>query len=38
MNVPCPGFSQRAGFVASVATVVVAGLVLYLIVTRKDWL
>jgi magnesium transporter len=38
MNVPYPGFSERAGFVASIATIVVAGLVLYLIFKRKDWL
>jgi magnesium transporter len=38
MNVPYPGFSQRAGFVASIATIVLAGLVLYLIFKRKDWL
>ena len=38
MNVPYPGFSERAGFVTSIATIVVAGLVLYLIFKRKDWL
>ena len=38
MNVPYPGFSEKAGFAASVATIVLAGLVLYLIFKRKDWL
>jgi magnesium transporter len=38
MNVPYPGFSERAGFAASVATIVLAGLVLYVIFKRKDWL
>ena len=38
MNVPYPGFSERAGFVASIGTIVVAGLVLYIIFKRKDWL
>jgi magnesium transporter len=38
MNVPYPGFSEKAGFTASVAAIVLAGLVLYLIFKRKDWL
>jgi magnesium transporter len=38
MNVPYPGFSQTGGFVASVATIVLAGLVLYLVFKRNDWL
>ena len=38
MNVPYPGFGKMAGFVASVAFIIVAGLVLYLIFKRKDWL
>jgi magnesium transporter len=38
MNVPYPGFSERAGFVASIATIVLAGLILYVIFKRKDWL
>jgi magnesium transporter len=38
MNVPYPGFSERAGFAVSVATIVLAGLVLYVIFKRKDWL
>jgi magnesium transporter len=38
MNVPYPGFSERVGFAASIATIVLAGLVLYFIFKRKDWL
>jgi magnesium transporter len=38
MNVPYPGFGKMAGFVLSVAFIIVAGLVLYLIFKRKDWL
>ncbi|MBO0806785.1 MAG: magnesium transporter CorA family protein [Actinobacteria bacterium] len=38
MNVPYPGFSERAGFAASIATMVFAGLALYFIFKRKDWL
>jgi magnesium transporter len=38
MNVPYPGFSEKAGFAASIAVMVVSGLVLYLIFKRKDWL
>jgi magnesium transporter len=38
MNVPYPGFSEKAGFDVSVATMVLAGLVLYLVFKRKDWL
>jgi magnesium transporter len=38
MNVPYPGFSEKAGFTASLATIVLAALVLYLIFKRKDWL
>jgi magnesium transporter len=38
MNVPYPGFSEKAGFVTSIATIVLAGLVLYVIFKRKDWL
>ena len=38
MNVPYPGFGERAGFAVSIATIVLAGLVLYLIFKRKDWL
>jgi magnesium transporter len=38
MNVPYPGFGERAGFAASIATIVLTGLVLCLIFKRKDWL
>jgi magnesium transporter len=38
MNVPYPGFSRQAGFAASIAIMVIAGLVLYIIFKRKDWL
>jgi magnesium transporter len=38
MNVPYPGFSQEAGFIASLVTMLLAGLVLYLVFKRKDWL
>ena len=38
MNVPYPGFSERVGFAASIAAMVLAALVLYLIFKRKDWL
>jgi magnesium transporter len=35
MNVPYPGFGGEAGFAV---TIVLTGLVLYLIFKRKDWL
>ena len=38
MNVPYPGFSRQDGFAASVALMAVAGLVLYIIFKRRDWL
>jgi magnesium transporter len=38
MNVPYPGFGHTGGFVASVVTIVLAGLVLYLVFKRNDWL
>ena len=38
MNVPYPGFGEKAGFAASIATIALTGLVLYLIFKRKDWL
>ena len=38
MNVPYPGFGEKAGFAASIVTIVLTGLVLYLIFKRKDWL
>jgi Mg2+ and Co2+ transporter CorA len=38
MNVPYPGFGDKTGLVTSIATIVLSGLVLYLIFKRKDWL
>ena len=38
MNVPYPGFSRQDGFAASIAIMVIAGLVLYIVFKRKDWL
>jgi magnesium transporter len=38
MNVPYPGFGEETGFAASIATIALTGLVLYLIFKRKDWL
>jgi magnesium transporter len=38
MNVPYPGFSRQAGLAASVAIMVVAGIVLYIIFRRRAWL
>ena len=38
MNVPYPGFSEKAGFAASLAAIVLAASVLYLVFKRKDWL
>jgi magnesium transporter len=38
MNVPYPGFGQTSGLVASVATIVLAGLILYMVFRRNDWL
>jgi magnesium transporter len=38
MNVPYPGFSRQAGLGASVGLMVVAGVVLYLVFRRRDWL
>jgi Na+-driven multidrug efflux pump len=38
MNVPYPGFGEKAGFAASIAAMALPGLVLYLIFKRKDWL
>ena len=38
MNVPYPGFSEKAGFVASLAIMILAALVLYIVFKRKDWL
>ena len=38
MNVPYPGFSDKAGFTASLAGMILAALVLYIVFKRKDWL
>jgi magnesium transporter len=38
MNVPYPGFSEKVGFILSVAFMLVAGFVLYWVFKRKDWL
>ena len=38
MNVPYPRFSERAGFAAAVAAIAAAGVVLYLVFKRNDWL
>ena len=38
MNVPYPGFGHTGGFIASVVTIVLAGLILYLVFKRNDWL
>jgi magnesium transporter len=38
MNVPYPGFSRQVGFATSITIMAVAGLVLYIIFKRKDWL
>jgi len=38
MNVPYPGFSRQVGLASSVGIMIVAGLVLYVIFKRKDWL
>lgn len=37
-NVPYPGFSTTAGFLASSATIVVLMIVLYVVFRRRDWL
>jgi Mg2+ and Co2+ transporter CorA len=33
-----PGFSDKAGFTASLAAMILAALVLYIVFKRKDWL
>jgi len=38
MNVPYPGFSDHYGLIASVAIMVISGLILYVVFRRKDWL
>ncbi|HEY1624493.1 MAG TPA: magnesium transporter CorA family protein [Streptosporangiaceae bacterium] len=38
MNVPYPGFSRSAGFATSVGVMIAAGVILYIIFKRRDWL
>jgi magnesium transporter len=38
MNVPYPGFSDHYGLIASVAIMLISGLILYVVFRRKDWL
>jgi magnesium transporter len=38
MNVPYLGFGEKAGYVASIGTIVAAAVVLYLVFKRKDWI
>jgi magnesium transporter len=38
MNVPYPGFSERAGLYASAAIMIVGVVLLYIIFRRRDWL
>ena len=38
MNVPYPGFSRADGFMTSVAIMVVAAIVLYIVFRLRDWL
>ena len=38
MNVPYPGFSEKAGLIGAVGFMLVAGFVLYFVFKRKDWL
>jgi len=38
MNVPYPGFSDKAGLYASAAIMIVAAALLYYVFKRKDWL
>ncbi len=38
MNVPYPGFSEKVGFILSVAFMLVAGFTLYWVFKRRDWL
>jgi magnesium transporter len=38
MNVPYPGFSRADGFMTSVAIMIVAAIVLYIVFRRRDWL
>lgn len=38
MNVPYPGFSRQVGFAAALSVMAIAGIVLYIVFKRKDWL
>jgi len=38
MNVPYPGFSRETGFDASIALMLIAGVTLYVVFKRRDWL
>jgi magnesium transporter len=38
MNVPYPGFGRQVGLASSITIMAVAGLVLYIVFKRKDWL
>jgi len=38
MNVPYPGFDEKAGFYIAVGIMVVAAVLLYIVFKRKDWL
>jgi len=38
MNVPYPGFSRQIGFAVSCGLMIIAGVLLYVVFRRKDWL
>ena len=38
MNVPYPGFDKTVGFAVSVAVMLFAGAILYMVFRRKDWI
>jgi magnesium transporter len=38
MNVPYPGFSERAGEICAFSIMIIAGFILYVVFRRKDWL
>jgi Mg2+ and Co2+ transporter CorA len=38
MNVPYPGFSDKGGFAAAIAIMIVAGVILYVVFRKRDWL
>jgi magnesium transporter len=38
MNVPYPGFGEKVGLAVSTVSIILAGLVLYLVFKHKDWL